>query len=577
MDDKEKLNQNRKSFRDIVVDIKREIVPVNEKIDKIKEVEEQEQLPEEVVEVLEKKDKFRERLKDKSKRNVQRFIYGRTLIIILLLLIQFFLLFSMVFWMKEYSTVIYAAFELVALITVVVVMNRHENPMFKLAWIILILAMPVFGAALYLFVQNQFGFKVITWRVKILSMECKPYLKQKRETKEILKKRNPHVAGTANYISYSSGHPVYDHTVATYFPLGEDKFKQLLVELSNAKKFIFMEYFIIKDGIMWDSVLEILKKKVKEGVEVRVMYDGLCTFTDVPANYPKVLRKYGIQTKVYGAIKPVLSTVQNNRDHRKIAVIDGRVAFTGGVNLADEYINEQKRFGHWKDTAVMLQGEAVRSFTLMFLTMWNIDEKRQEKYEKYLLPAKAFQNIPSDGFVMPYGDCPFDDFYVAKHIYLDILNTANRYVYIMTPYLILDNETIEALCYAARRGVDVKIILPHIPDKKYAFWLAKSYQEELLAGGVKIYEYTPGFVHAKVMVADDNMAVIGSSNLDFRSFYLHYECGVYLYENSEIQKVEEDVERTLKKCQEVLEGDWKQEKWYVQLLGKLLRLVAPLM
>lgn len=577
MDDKEKCNQNRKSFRDMVVDIKREIVPVNEKIDKIKEVEEQEQLPEEVVEVLEKKDKFRERLKDKSKRNVQRFIYGRTLIIILLLLIQFFLLFSMVFWLKEYSTVIYAAFELVALITVVVVMNRHENPMFKLAWIILILAMPVFGAALYLFVQNQFGFKVITWRVKILSMECKPYLKQKRETKEILKKRNPHVAGTANYISYSSGHPVYDHTVATYFPLGEDKFKQLLVELSNAKKFIFMEYFIIKDGIMWDSVLEILKKKVKEGVEVRVMYDGLCTFTDVPANYPKVLRKYGIQTKVYGAIKPVLSTVQNNRDHRKIAVIDGRVAFTGGVNLADEYINEQKRFGHWKDTAVMLQGEAVRSFTLMFLTMWNIDEKRQEKYEKYLLPAKAFQNIPSDGFVMPYGDCPFDDFYVAKHIYLDILNTANRYVHIMTPYLILDNETIEALCYAARRGVDVKIILPHIPDKKYAFWLAKSYQEELLAGGVKIYEYTPGFVHAKVMVADDNMAVIGSSNLDFRSFYLHYECGVYLYENSEIQKVEEDVERTLKKCQEVLEGDWKQEKWYVQLLGKLLRLVAPLM
>ncbi|MDD5949356.1 MAG: cardiolipin synthase [Lachnospiraceae bacterium] len=577
MDDKEKCNQNRKLFRDIVVDIKREIVPVNEKIDKIKEVEEQEQLPEEVVEVLEKKEKFRERLKDKSKRNVQRLIYGRTLIIILLLLIQFFLLFSMVFWLKEYSTVIYAAFELVALITVVVVMNRHENPMFKLAWIILILAMPVFGAALYLFVQNQFGFKVITWRVKILSMECKPYLKQKRETKEILKKRNPHVAGTANYISYSSGHPVYDHTVATYFPLGEDKFKQLLVELSNAKKFIFMEYFIIKDGIMWDSVLEILKKKVKEGVEVRVMYDGLCTFTDVPANYPKVLRKYGIQTKVYGAIKPVLSTVQNNRDHRKIAVIDGRVAFTGGVNLADEYINEHKRFGHWKDTAVMLQGEAVRSFTLMFLTMWNIDEKRQEKYEKYLLPAKAFQNIPSDGFVMPYGDCPFDDFYVAKHIYLDILNTANRYVHIMTPYLILDNETIEALCYAARRGVDVKIILPHIPDKKYAFWLAKSYQEELLAGGVKIYEYTPGFVHAKVMVADDNMAVIGSSNLDFRSFYLHYECGVYLYENSEILKVEEDVERTLKKCQEVLEGDWKQEKWYVQLLGKLLRLVAPLM
>lgn len=576
-DNKDKLNQSFKVFKDLVVDMKREIVPVNERIEKISEQHNGEGLPEEVVEVLEKKDKFRERLKDRSKRNVQRLIYGRTLIIILLLLVQFILLFSMVFWLKEYSAVIYAGFELMALLSVVTIMNRRENPMFKLAWIILILLLPVFGAALYIFVQSQFGFKVITWRVKILNLECKPFLKQKKETFAALEKQNLHVAGTSRYISYASGHPVYNHTKVTYFPLGEDKFKQLLIELSNAKQFIFLEYFIIKEGIMWESVLEILKKKVQEGVEVRVMYDGLCTFTDVPANYPKTLQKYGIKTKVYGAIKPVLSTVQNNRDHRKIAVVDGRVAFTGGINLADEYINEKKRFGHWKDTAVMLQGEAVRSFTLMFLTLWNIDEKRQEKYEKYLLPARAFQEIQNDGFVMPYGDCPFDDFYVAKHIYLDIVNSANSYVHIMTPYLILDNETIEALCYAARRGVDVKIILPHIPDKKYAFWLAKSYQEELLAGGVKLYEYTPGFVHAKVMVADGKMAVVGSSNLDFRSFYLHYECGAFLYDNSEINKIEGDVEHTLSLSQEILEGDWKREKWYVQIGGSLLRLVAPLM
>ena len=328
---------------------------------------------------------------------------------------------------------------------------------------------------------------------------------------------------------------------------------------------------------MLNSILDILKEKAKAGVEVRFMYDGLCTFSEVPANYPKQLEAFGIKCKVFAPIRPVLSSIQNNRDHRKIVVIDGKVAFTGGINLADEYINEWNRFGHWKDTAVMIRGEAVKSFTLMFMTMWNIQDRISENYEKYIVPSRYFSSIRTDGYVIPYGDCPFDDYYVAKHIYLDMLNTATKYVHIMTPYLILDNETIEALGYAARRGVEVIILLPHIPDKKYAFWLAKSYYEELLIGGTQIFEYTPGFVHAKVMVSDDEKAVVGSSNLDFRSFYLHYECGVFMYRNQAIADIEADFEETLSKSQRVLETDIKNEPLHVKILGSILRLIAPLM
>ncbi len=535
------------------------------------------EVPEEVVKVLANKETFRKRLKDKSKQHVKHLIYGRTLIIVALLIIQLYLFLSMVLWIQEYSVAFFVGFLILELLAVIDIMNSNDNPSFKLAWLILVLILPVFGTALYVFVKNQFGFKVHSWRNKILKLEVKPYLKQKAEVINELKNVDNHTVGTARYVSNNCGHPIYEHTNAIYFPLGENKFQRLLVEISKAKKFIFLEYFIIKEGIMWDSILEILKKKAEEGVEVRVMYDGLCTFTDVPSDYHKKLLTYGIKAKVFAPMKPVLSTVQNNRDHRKIAVIDGKVAFTGGVNLADEYINEVNRFGHWKDAAIMLEGEAVRSFTLMFLTMWNIDEKRKEKYENYVLPSKSFRKIENDGYILPYSDCPFDEYYVAKHLYMDIINTAEKYVYVMTPYLILDNETTEALCFAAARGVEVKIILPHIPDKKYAFWLAKSYYEELLEGGVQIYEYLPGFVHAKVMISDHSKAVVGSSNLDFRSYYLHYECGVYVYNNSELHNIYDDFKVTLSRCKEVQQGDYDNEPLHVKCFGHILRLVAPLM
>ena len=372
---------------------------------------------------------------------------------------------------------------------------------------------------------------------------------------------------------------MYENTSVEYFSLGEDKFEALKRELRQAERFIFMEYFIVERGYMWDSILEILEEKVKEGVEVRVMYDGMCCLMLLPYHYPKVLEAKGIRCKMFSPIKPTLSTYQNNRDHRKIVVIDGHTAFTGGVNLADEYINRKVRFGHWKDTAIMLKGDAVLSFTMMFLQMWNVTERQQDDFSRYVLPRGTEVAGAGDrgGFVLPYGDSPMDREQVGERVYLDILNQAKNYVHIMTPYLILDDEMENALCYAAKRGIDVTIIMPHIPDKKYAYLLARTYYPELIEAGVKIYEYTPGFVHAKVFVSDDEKAVVGTINLDFRSLYLHFECASYIYRNPVVLAVEQDYQDTLKTCALITMENCKNYSWGGKKLGRLMRLVAPLM
>ena len=305
------------------------------------------------------------------------------------------------------------------------------------------------------------------------------------------------------------------------------------------------------------------------------MYDGMCVLALLPYFYPKVLEAEGIKCKMFAPIRPVFSSYYNNRDHRKIMVIDGKVAFTGGTNLADEYINQKVRFGHWKDTAVRLTGKAVERFTYMFLEMWDVTEIEEEAYEKYKTPRDFM--MPNDGFIMPYEVSPYGKERIGKKVYLDILNTAREYVHIMTPYLILDYETIMALTYAAKRGVDVSIIMPHIPDKKYAFAVAKTYYRELLEAGVKIYEYEPGFVHAKVFVSDHAKAVVGTINLDYRSLFHHFECATLLYENSKIADIEQDFQDTLKKCIKARPSDYKAQPFYMWAMGTILRMFAPLM
>ena len=409
----------------------------------------------------------------------------------------------------------------------------------------------------------------------MLGHQSKKYLKQNSQQKEKLKQENPQMDGMVSYMMEHGNCPVYGQTSVTYFPLGDDMFPEMLRQIEKAEKFIFMEYFILEEGYMWETILELLKKKVKEGVEVRVLYDGMCVLTLLPSFYPRILEKEGIRCKMFAPIKPLFSSHYNNRDHRKILVIDGKTGFTGGINLADEYINKKERFGHWKDTGLMIQGAAVQKFTCMFLEMWNVSERRDPDYETFLTAPDTDRQ--DDGYVIPYDVMPYGTERMGKQVYLDILNTACKYVHIMTPYLILDYEMITALTFAAKRGVEVAIIMPHIPDKKYAFALAKTYYNELLEAGVQIWEYEPGFVHAKVFVSDDKKAAVGTVNLDYRSLYHHFECGVFFYGNSEIKKVEEDFQKTKEKSIFITPADYKKLKRTTRLEGKVLRIVAPLM
>lgn len=476
----------------------------------------------------------------KKARKLLRIIFGRTAFVVMSLLLQISILLAGFRFLSHYMVYIYGGFTLLSAFVILYVVNKDENPSFKLAWIIPITVIPVFGTLLYLFLELQWEGKIINRRLRENISDTQPYLKQNPRYMEQLAKTSRSNANLAAYIENSGSYPVYGNTNVKYYPVGEEMFEDMKKELEKAKRFIFMEYFIVERGEMWDSILEILERKVQEGVEVRFMYDGMCCLVLLPYSYPRELRAKGLKAKMFAPIRPALSTYQNNRDHRKILVIDGHTAFTGGINLADEYINRKVRFGHWKDTGIMVKGDAVTSFTMMFLQMWNITEKEPEDYGRYLRDPEFFYppELSMEGFVIPYGDSPLDQETVGELVYLDIINTARNYVHIMTPYLILNYELVQALQFAAKRGVETIIIMPHIPDKEYAFLLAKAHYEELIRAGVQIYEYTPGFVHAKVFTSDDEKAVVGTINMDYRSLYLHFECAAYIYRNEVIKDVE---------------------------------------
>lgn len=517
-------------------------------------------------------------VKDKGKNLIFGVIYSRTIVTVLLAAVQVFSLFVMFGIFKNIAFLSYL-FSVLGAITLIYVVNSDENPAFKLAWAIPICLFPVFGIALYFFVALNSGNRILQRRLNRRIVETEKFVKTNERVKKRLEDEDGELRGLAHYIQNQNHFPVYDRTKVTFFSLGEEKYDDLLLELEKAEKFIFLEYFIINDGQIWNGVLDILKRKVKEGVEVRVMYDGLCAMASLPFHYPSYLQSLGIRAKMFAPIRPVLSTAQNNRDHRKILVIDGKVAYNGGINLADEYMNKKVRFGHWKDTAVKLEGEAVDSFTIMFLQMWNLSEDGNEEYENYVrLPQdKVFDGEMTEcGFVMPFNDDPTNRLDVAKEVYLDIISRAERYVHITTPYLIPDNEMITALRFAARRGVDVKIIMPHIPDKKMIFAIGRTYYPQLLEAGVEIYEYTPGFIHAKEIISDDQKAVIGTVNLDFRSMYEHFECATYIYKNPVIQNMEEDYKHTIEKSQKInMQFIVDLPLWY-KVLGQVGRLFGPL-
>jgi cardiolipin synthase len=515
------------------------------------------------------------KVRKKAKTGLFRIIFSRTALIAVLLLVQIGILALGLVYVREYRVVLYAFLQILGIVVTIAIINGKDNPAFKLTWILVVLALPVFGTAMYIWCRIQPGTHGLALRLQKLKEETDEYMEQDPRVFADLRRSKLATANLAYYMANQLHFPTYRNTEMMFFPLGQDKFAQLKEELNRAESFIFMEYFIVEESYMWSEILKILKHKARAGVEVRFMYDGIGSLP-MPHNYPEKLKKYGIKCKIFNPIRPVLSTVQNNRDHRKICVIDGKVAFTGGINLGDEYINRKRRFGHWKDTAIMLKGNAVQSFTMMFLNMWNIDERAKERYERYLTPMSSVV-LDSLGYALPYADSPYDHENVGEQVYFHILNHAKKYVHIMTPYLILDNEMITTLMQTAKSGIDVKIIMPYIPDKWYAFALAKTYYEELMEAGVEIYEYIPGFVHAKIFVSDDDTATVGTVNLDFRSLYLHHECGVFIYNNPVVADIEEDFQNTLERCRRVTFVQLRQRSLLMKMAGPVLRLFAPLL
>ena len=515
------------------------------------------------------------RLAKPMKKGLLRLLFSRFLIILLLMVLQIGLLVAMYLFLDQYLSHFAIAMLIFTAAMIIYLFNCPMDVDGKLTWMFIISVAPVGGAILLAFTQSNAGHRRTKRRVTELIQATRAAIPQPEGVLEELERDDQGTEDLVHYLNRSGCFPAFQNTETEYFSGGESMYKAILREIDKAEKFIFLEFFILEEGYMWGGVLEKLTEKAAKGVDVRVIYDGMCEINRLPMGYYKLLRSHGIQAKAFAPIRPMVSSHYNYRDHRKILVVDGRVAFTGGVNLADEYINRIELFGRWKDAGLLVQGPAASSFTLMFLQNWNIDEKEAEFPPELLTLPK--DSPAAEGTVIPYADSPLDRERVGERVYLDILNRANDYVHIMTPYLILDCEMENALCYAAERGVDVKLILPGIPDKKLAYALAKSHYRDLVAAGVEIYEYTPGFVHAKVAVSDDIKAVVGTINLDYRSLYHHFECAAYLYQTPSVADAEADFERTLRKCRRVTEETMKKEKLFYRVMGPLIKFLAPLM
>lgn len=494
----------------------------------------------------------------------------RIIFVALAVLLQVAWLLMLVLRFNTYSNWIAAASTIIALVVVVRLYSKHTSPAFKLPWIMLIMALPVMGLALYLMVEVFSDLGSFRKRMAALVQQRQQRIPQ---NPEIPGKLDPDCAGYSRYLQQIGGAPVYENTAVTYYPEAVQAFEAMKQELEKAESFIFMEYFIVEDGSSFREILEILERKVKAGVEVRLMYDDLGSVGYVNLRFAKSLVDRGIRCQVFNPALPVVNLFMNHRDHRKITVIDGKVGFSGGYNLADEYFDRRRPYGKWKDTGVRLEGEAVLSLTAFFLEMWAASSGRPENFDTYL---NISHSVPGTGFVQPFADDPQSRERLAENTYLHLIYNARDSLYIITPYLIITDEMVNALGLAARRGVDVRIITPGIPDKKTVYQVTRSYYGGLAEQGVRIFEYSPGFCHAKQCVCDGRYATIGTSNLDYRSFYHHFENDILLMDCDAVKQIEADFAQLFPQCREVTR-EYCSGKKHMLLFQCLLRLVAPLM
>lgn len=507
-------------------------------------------------------------------RKLLHFVLNRVFITAVLVLMQvaFFLL-ELSIW-SSYYVLIAAILRLISLAVIIYLIYRPNNPAVKLAWIIPIMMFPLFGGILYLSCGHVIISRKLRKKIQTADKLMRKNMPENKDIRQKLQDENPTAANQSRYLNEYSGMPVWENTNTLYFPDGLSYWKKLLEDLETAEHFIFLEYFILEEGTMWNEILKILEKKVKQGVEVRLIYDDFGSVLKLPKHYEQYIEKKGIQCVAFNRLIPFMTVILNNRDHRKIAVIDGKIGYTGGVNMSDEYINYKTVYGYWKDAGIRIEGEAVWNFTAMFLQMWNISRSTDEDYAPY---RYYFNNVVNaKGYVQPYGDTPLDMETVGENVYLNMLGYANKYFYVFTPYLITDNEMCTALKLAAKRGVDVRIVTPGIPDKRSAYWLTQSSYQNLIEAGVKIYQFTPGFIHSKCVLCDDEMAAIGTINFDYRSFYHHFECGVFLYNTDAVLDLKKDMEETFA-VSELVTLEWcKKEFMKLNVIGPILKLFSPL-
>ncbi len=492
---------------------------------------------------------------------------------VLSLIVQIVFFIVMLMGLSEHYFFLNTLCTILAVITVLYITNSSGKSSYKILWIIFILAVPIFGVTAYMLLGGGRVFP----HVKRKMQKCEDkYIKQlpdDSDTHETLRYNDGLHSRQADYLTLESGYPLYKNSSCEFLAPGEKFLPRFLEELRMAEKYIYIEFFIVAEGKMWSAVCDILEQKVRDGVEVKVLFDDFGSIKRQRKNFVTKLRRKGIEVAVFNKIRPSIDIFMNNRNHRKIVVIDGKVAVTGGLNLADEYINELERFGYWMDCAVIIKGDAVKSFLAMFCSTWEFTTGKGINIASHISEDKVLEK----GFLLPYADGPLDNKNPAEGIYMQILNSAQRYVYIATPYLIIDNSMKECLRLAAKSGIDVRIITPHIPDKWYVHPVTQYNYYDLLDAGVKIYEYTPGFIHSKFFVSDDSVATVGTVNMDYRSFIFHFECGAWMCDNKTVYDIKEHFSTLLLQCEEITLKKLKKSPWYIRLKRAVLHLFAPFM
>ena len=509
-------------------------------------------------------------------KKIFKILFSRLFFGAIFIILQVGVMVAALYYFRDTYAQVQTFFTALSIITVLYIINQDGSSAFKIAWILPIVFLPLFGIPLYIL----FGKKRIPERK--LERVSGMYLRYKAAMAPLLSESGDEPAMDEDarlqsaYLEKCASSPRFTQTETTYYPLGDVMFPAMLEELEKAEKYIFMEYFIIEPGIMWDSILDVLRRKAAQGLDVRLIYDDMACIMRLPRDYAERMESVGIRCCTFHRFQPVPTGTLNNRDHRKICCIDGVTAFTGGVNLADEYINKRERFGHWLDCGIKVRGRAAYSFTQMFLSMWDYIRHEEDDPVAFRPTAEALEGIGDDGVVQPYCDSPADDEPVGETVYINMLSRAKKYVYICTPYLVVDNEIMNALTSAAQCGVDVRMICPHIPDKWYVHLVTRSYYAPLMKAGVRIYEYTPGFIHSKTFVCDDDYGICGTINLDYRSLFLHHECAVWMYKSGAIADMKASFLETLEKCEEITRESYRRP-WYVRLGQSLLRVLAPLM